>query len=563
VFDRGYGLLGAQMRTLRLLASILTFGVVGCSFLLDSGNEKQCVNSDDCLKRGPDFQGTICETNPGPSLNSCVPTPPQNECASNLNCDIGSICIEGAAGLKRCQRLDLSACTRQTEDPRGNDVLIIGMLADIGPNDPEAFDDSFAYWGAELAIKQFNTVAGGFPSISGMDRPKRAMLLGCSQATPRTSASALAQLGAVAIVGPTRDSVLTAAAEQTVPRSVPLVGGWISDTNTPVARASGRVWATGPLRSELFEPLKGVLEQAATAIKQQVSTPAASTLRVAVISDVDNFASFGPLADERLVFNGKSALENQNDASCNNCYKRFVLGKNTAAEIASFAPNVVIPYTSAGFGYSLLPNLETAFRNAALKPVYIVPFAEEDDGFARTVTDRKRLLFLGQTQSSTYASFANQFREAYGVKPTLSAAKAYEATQLILYGVFSTTQAKVVKVDGQATMKAAPGISALNFTIALSDARVTSRDTNVDVTPRVNAGVTELNETGLPALKGGKDIHYNGLLSPLDMETIRFSAEGAFTLYCMNAAGDLVSTTNNTGTGATKGKFEKAVTLCP
>jgi hypothetical protein len=537
-----------------------SMATVGCSLIVDTGAQIQCKTAEDCLKRGPDFVATLCETS-GPAANTCVPVPEQEECTNNLTCvssrGPGNICVRGPKG-RRCEKIDYAACPRRTGDPEASDVHLIGMLGDFGPNDASYFEDNHAFLGAQLAIRHWNQKAS-LPSPVAGDPPKRAILLACTQSTPRTSARVLVNLGAVAIVGPTRDDALGPAAEQTVPGAVTMIGGWTSDTAvTSVPRSAGRVWLTSPVRSELMAPLSDVLDQAAAAIKQQVGgNPTA--LRVAVLVGSGNFEPFGPLADERLRFNGKTALENQGN------YKRFSVDKTTpqvlANEVSAYAPNVIVAFASKRFGASYVGPLEAALKSASLKPSYVVPMYEEDDNILKNIGDRKRLLWLGPTRSPAYPTFVNAFSEAYkgdsavGPRATLSAARAYEATQLVLYGMYATTQRTAVQQN-------IPGISPANFAVALSGGRVTAKSTDAI---RVNAGINDILDKGLPALnssdvKDSKDIRFVGLLSPLEMDTGgRYAPEGSWTTYCQDNTGAYVSG----GAVFTKGKFDKSVGLCP
>src|SRR5690606_22139209 len=120
-------------------------------------------------------------------------------------------------------------------------------------------------------------------------------------------------------------AVVETLAQGKVPSFTPWMNG---NPSAVIPESAGIAWIASFLRPEVVPPLNALVAEQETRIRTQ-RVPAPASIRVATVinqptsTGFNSFAEYGELMDQRLVFNGKSAVENQRDPACGNCYQRF------------------------------------------------------------------------------------------------------------------------------------------------------------------------------------------------------------------------------------------------
>lgn len=505
----------------------------------------QCNTDSDCTSRGPDFRETGCSTS-GTSKGFCVDTRSlriNGECGSNADCvDIsgpGSVCSIGEDSLARCVRVVTEECPSYVGDPFIEGTVLFGVMGEISPEDTGFARDFPLLAAADLAISEFQS-----DNALELNGKRRVAVIGCSESKPRLAAAHLAQLGVKAVVGPTSETRLLRVAEQLSPQGIPLFTGHVGQNAAAALPASnGLVFLTTPSRDGWISALNAYLPEASTDVK---AARGLTSVRVAVVLGPE-FATFGPLMRERLVFNGKTALQNQNDAACGNCFTLVeTAGKSASAiadEVSAFAPQFIIPLVDTSWGASMLSAVESKYTGAqATRPIYVHPMMrDEDTGYRQlNVADPAvRSRFVGlwpERDEGVLASFRERYRTRsspadgrLGIAPTVSAIKTYENMLLVLYASYAAGRgsedgdfdgralaAAVADVTAAGAPPIAPGpLSMLEAILALNKS-----------------------DGAMPKPKYGT-IDFNGLYTPFE-----FGADQTVTnriqLTCINAAGQYV-----------------------
>jgi hypothetical protein len=247
--------------------------------------------------------------------------------------------------------------------------------------------------------------------------------------------------------------------------------------------------------------------------------------------------------DQRLVFNGKSAVENERDVACRNCYSRFETSQfdkaaveQRADEILAFNPHFIIPFTDIDWGAQLLPTLEQKYAAAPStvnRPIYLHPFLQiEDAGYkSLPVTDpalRRRVTGIRPLRDNSFEVFQNKFREAVrpisapdqlGPEPNPGAGRAFETALLVLFATYS---ALLDKAD------------AVPQDVALAIEKVTDSTASTKVTLNdIALGVRRLNERAR--------IDLDGLFTFFDFDPNTSSAPPTWTTWCLGSAGQYLS----------------------
>ncbi|HEU4408808.1 MAG TPA: hypothetical protein VFS43_26340 [Polyangiaceae bacterium] len=528
-----------------VLALCCLFALAPACSVAVADDPVQCEADADCEGRGPDFAGTACAT-AGPRKGFCVDQFPSDlggECAANADCvDVtgpGSICAP-ADGTTRCERLLTEQCPLYIGDPFIERTVIYGLLGDVLPQDPSYVRDAGLVAAAKLAVDEFQADAG--VELSGR---RRVSFVVCSQATPRASASHLLRLGAKAIVGPSEGDKLAAVAELTGPAGVPVFAGYLDEnTAAAVPEASGLVFLSGASRASAVAALSAFLGENAAAL---LAPSGATHLRVMTVlgSETERYAAF--LA-ERLTFNGKTAVQNQNDPACGSCYLNADATGGPAAlaaAAAAFRPHVVVPLMNASWGATFLPAVEAALGDLP-GPVYLHPALREvDPGYivlGRSAPDlADRVVGLWPARDEGVASsFRDRYQDATapsagvpGPAPNVSATRVYENTFLVLLASYA---AALESPDGDFR----------GADLARAVAAVTSPGgTRAGAGPLdIASAVQALNRR---ALQGGGDpaataVDLDGILSTFEFDPNQSSAS-RWQLWCLDgAAGRYVGT---------------------
>jgi hypothetical protein len=516
----------------KLLLSLAALStVIACSAIVTE-DAIQCSTDADCAARGPDFEGTVCAAN---GFCQEKPTPPP-ECTKNSECKSkgdGFVC----SGLARkCVSLADDQCKVAYGNPLEDGAVILGLLSEIAQDDTQYFREQQHLTAAKLAFSEYFDKSGAtFPG------GRKAALVACTQRFPRRAAAYLANIGALAVIGPSDEGRQRAVVETLAQGHVPSFTPWMNGNPAAVIpESTGVAWIASFLRADVVPPLNALVAEQETHIKTK-RVPAPATIRVAtVISEgtpgtFNAFAEYGDLMDQRLLFNGKSAVENQRDPSCGNCYERFQTGQaaksvveDRARSIVAFKPDVVIPFTDIDWGAQLLPKLEELYAlepDTTPRPIYVQPFLQiEEQGykFLNVADDsiRSRITGIRPVRDNSFEVFQNKFRDAYrppsapdklGGDPNPGAGRAFETALLLLFA-------------SHAALIDDPAAGPQSVVKALR--KVTDKSASTKVTLNdISSGVARLN---------AKDsIELVGLFTSFDFDEKTQSARASWATWCV------------------------------
>lgn len=512
------------------------FGAVLACTAIVSEDAVQCVTDADCEKRGPDFEDTTCLP-----TGLCAPKrAPPPECTKNSDCRSRGDNQVCSSIHHRCVNVTSDECTVAYGDPLVDGTVLYGLLSEVGRDDSFYFREQQHLSAAKLAFSEFFDKAGvRFPGDRG------AALVACSEHFPRKASAHLANLGVKAVIGPSSEEKQKAVVETLIPARVPSFSPWINGNPSSVLpEPAGFAWLVGAKRSDVVAPLNALLAEQEAKLKLD-SGGSIQTVRVAVVVNAppppsfNPFAEYGALMDQRLVFNGKSAVENERDVVCDHCYKRFATSQSEksvvdqrAAEILAFNPHFIIPFTDMDWGAQLLPKLEEKYAAAPSttnRPIYLQPFLQiEDAGYkslpVANADVRRRITGIRPLRDNSFEVFQNKFREAFrpvsapqklGPEPNPGAGRAFETALLLL---FATYAALLEKVD--VTPKDVIG-AIENVTDSRASTKITLND--------IQLGVQRLNAKSA--------IDLDGLFTFFDFDLQTNSAPPTWTTWCVGPAG--------------------------
>lgn len=438
-------------KTLFSLAAIAS--VLACSAIV-SEDATQCSNDGDCAARGPDFVDTVCG-----AKGFCEPKPaPPPECTKHSDCKDRGADMVCSALQQKCTSITMEDCKVEYGNPTEDGTVIIGLLSEIGQSDTLYFRQRQHLAAAKLAFREYFEKSGAtFPG------GRKAALVACTERFPRKVSAHLANIGALAVIGPSDEARQRAVIETLAQAKVPSFTPWMNGNPSAVIPESQSVaWIASFLRPEVVPPLNALVAEQEARIRTQ-RNPAPASIRIATVinepttSTFNSFAEYGELMDQRLVFNSKSAVENQNDPACGNCYKRFTTSQaakavveQRAKEIIAFRPDIIIPFADIDWGAQLLPKLEELYAlepETTFRPVYVHTFLQiEDQGYkflaAANDTVRKRITGIRPVRDNSFEVFSNKFQDAYrpvsapeklGGAPNPGAGRAFETALLLLF----------------------------------------------------------------------------------------------------------------------------------
>lgn len=525
-----------------VVRSLLLAAVIGalasCTLLVDE-DAAQCGIDADCAARGPDFSGTICSTQ-----GLCVPAPaPAPECTKNSECAAKGPDLVCNAQAEKCVPLKSDDCRIEFGDPTVDGAVFFGLMSEVKPDDSLYFRETQHAMAAKLAFQEFFDRSGArFPGDRG------AVLVVCGESAPRRAAAHLANLGVKAVIGPSNEGRQKAVVETLVPARIPSFSPWITGNPARVVTGStGLAWLTSFERSDVVAPLNGLLAEQETRLKTARSL---ENIRVAVIvgdggtSSFNPYAQYGDLMDQRLFFNGKSAVENGRDSTCGNCYRRFGTSEappdvvaQRANDILAFAPHFIIPLADLDFGAQLLPELETQYATLpeSSRPIYLHPFLQvEEPGYkslALSVGEtRRRITGIRPLRDNGFELFQDKFKEAFrppsnpeglGPEPNVGAGRSFEAALLVLF----STYAALVE-NGAAT----PADVALALE-RVTDTTIAERVTLLDIS------------RGISRVNARERINLDGLFSAFDFDPATNTSRATWTTWCLGQQGQLLSGT--------------------
>jgi hypothetical protein len=521
----------------RTLSVIALSALVACTAVV-SEDPVQCSTDQDCAARGPDFVDTICST-----AGTCVSKPPPPaECTKHSDCASKGADFVCSDLSGTCQKVTSEDCQVAYGKPTEDGTIILGLLSEISRDDTLYFRQNQHLLAAQLAFTEFF-------EKSGVTLPggRKAALVACTEHFPRRASAHLANIGVKAIIGPADEGRQKAVIETLLQVKVPSFSPWMNGNPSAVIPESGAVtFFPAFQRPEVVAPVNALLAEIEPRLKAERGT---ANLRVAVIvnktatSAYDTYAEYGDLMDQRLIFNGKSAVENERDASCGNCYKRFATSQATldivgerAKAIIDFKPDVIIPFADIDWGAQLLPKLEldyAALPGNVNRPVYLHPFLQiEDQGYkSLKVSDaslRRRITGIRPLRDNSFEVFANKFKEftrpksapeKVGPEPNPGAGRAFETTFLLLFASYAAL-VDDPKAGPQAVVAALP--------------KVTQRGAPTKVT---------LNDIalGIQRLNAKEAIDLEGLFTFFDFNEKTHAANAIWTTWCVGEKGQYLS----------------------
>lgn len=537
-------------RSIPLRTKVLALGglalLVACTSVV-SEDAVQCSSDADCLARGPDFVDSVC--NPTGLCEAKAPTavteaPP--ECTKTSDCSSKGANLVCSPIHKKCAPLPLSdgECSVAYGDPMADGAVLFGLLSEIGHDDTLYFRQQQHLTAARLAFQEFFDKAGVvFPGN------RKAALIACSEHYSRRVSAQLANIGVRAVIGPSSEERQKPVVETLIKARVPSFSPWINgNPSSVIPEATGFAWLAGFRRADVVAPLNALMAEQEAKLKAD-SAGAITSVRVAVIintpssSSFNAFAEYGDLMDQRLIFNGKSAVENQRDAACNNCYQRFetsqaalnVVAKR-AQDIVAFNPHFIVPFADIDWGAQLLPKLEELYAAAPVttnRPIYLQTFLQiEDAGYKSLNTAdaavRKRVTGIRPIRDNSFEVFQNKFREAVrpvsdpsklGPDPNPGAGRAFETALLLLMSTYSALQDKA---------DAAPEdvVAALK---TVTDPAAATKVTLNDI------------QIGIAALNKKEHVKLSGLFTTFDFDGTTYSAPPTWTTWCLGDKGQYVS----------------------
>lgn len=443
-----------RIPSLLVLCGILgSLPPIGCSAIV-AADPVQCTSDSECTARGPDFQGTGCAL-AGPNKGFCVENRSASvgECTTNADCvDLtgpGSVCTVDAA-QPRCVPLLGDDCPLTYGNPFVENTVTFALLGDFTANDPGRGRDLGNFEAASLALSEFQQ-----QSSFALAGNRRIALVGCSQARPKATTARLAAAGIKAILGPSDPAKLVRVVEQSGAFGIPVFAtSAAQNTAVSVPGGTSAVFLTGSSQDGVVAGINGVLSDLSGTVRAARNR---GFVRVAVLVD-GSLEAYAPVLREKLIFNGKTALQNQADASCANCYTAVSLTRDgapiapseIAASLAEFKADIVIPLSEGGFG-NYLARVE-ALPAPAVPPYYLAPFIDVEDASYRVElashsTLQSRVIgFRPLRQESAYASFESRYRSfaaaeaGPGPMPSLQNVRIYEATQLAIYSTFMASR---------------------------------------------------------------------------------------------------------------------------
>lgn len=537
----------------KLVSAALLAGVVACTAIV-STDATQCSTTPDCTKRGPDFVNTTCSA--GLCVASAAATVSiPHECNTNADCaskGAGMVC---SSNFFKCAPTTSADCKVAYGDPTAEGTVLYGLMSEIGRDDTLYFRQEQNLTGAVLAFKQFFETAN-----IQLPGNRKGALIACSEHSPNAASALLANAGVKAVIGPADEQHQTAIVQTLLPAHIPTFSPWINGNPASVIPGSdGYSWLAGFQRSDVIPPLNALLAER----EAQLRLHGANSIRVAVIVNTDPttataFTEYGTFADQRLLFNGKTAVENQDDPGCGNCYQRFGTNQTDkatvdqrATDIFNFKPDVIIPFTDIDWGAQLLPALEAKFA-ATLdeRPYYLPPFLQiEDAGYkslnVSAASLRARIQGIRPLRDNSFEVFANEFKAAYpppsdptaaGPDPNPGAGHGFETSLLLLLATYAALTDDPNATPDQ-VVAALPKIT--------DDAA--GRVTLTDLVPAIGQ------------LNAKAHINFDGLFTFFDFDATSHSAPAKWTTWCVGPQGQYTSS----GRVFASGLFDGTAGDCP
>jgi ABC-type branched-subunit amino acid transport system substrate-binding protein len=526
------------MRTkLFAFTALASLAAAACSLIVERGAE-QCSTDADCQNRGPLFAGTVCGAD-----KTCAPPPdvfdggsdatpdtgPQVECTTNEQC------ISMAAGAASICRKDTNKCVPVLVDGcetvrswnatgaplegadavRDDDTVLIGSLVALRAPGFAGARSLARAQGAELAVNELMTNAGGLPPAPGRTKRRPVAIVSCNDyelisPTPpvpaaQRSANQLWALGVPAVMGANTSGTSTLVLPSLPKRGVFLIAPTATSATLTSADDDGLFFRTAPSDEVQSIPLADRIMAAA---------PDVSTKKVFVMYTNDTYGQgLYSSTVSKLTRNGLPLTNDSNAPYLKATPYPFEASADLSTFVAqalTFKPDVVVLFGNTFAVTNFVVKLESQWSSTgAPRPTYIgsdaykgataaITADEGDGGVGSSPPFRSR--FEGTAPgraTATTQSFVIRFEPRYGpdYSKTFGTANAYDGAYVILYGLAATA-----------------GKPATGKSVAEGVTKLVGGANKYDVGP------TDMNKA-LSALTSGQSIDLNGASGPLDFDS--------------------------------------------
>ncbi len=524
------------MRVLRIAAALVFLSGIGCSLLLSTAEPMQCRSQRDCAAN-PGLRDRVCEEGfcVVPRLDPSQVSPPSEGCTSTDHCTQmnggkASVCrIAGGT----CTPLQTASCGDIRGDWKDPQAIFVGTILPFHhkqPSGPPVADPYASRVGRaiDLGLEELNAALPNGLPIAGKPRGHFAVLHCDSSLNDAGAREAMKHLTEVVgaravIVGSDQD--LAAVRAQALTSKTAVV---CSDCIGP--------FAPGPFAWRIVPPLAYEAPMAAWRVgelEKQIKASSAppAVLKVAVLSAPESAATaFVSALLEKLVFNGKPALENGPAflarTTENPQEGSPVIPQVHAAAIVSFEPDVVVVAMGEDFPKHYLPQIEATWTSAKPKPHYVMTaLSSNASPFASVIgsTDdlRRRLSGTRPVTDPVVAdailAYETRYFNRFNYERADGNFSGYDAFYATAYAIAGAAITDPV-LDG-------PHIDA-------AFGRLRSG-------PAIEVGLTKVGTAlellGIP----GASIDLHGFVTPLDWDvTTRELAMTETGLYCFERSGD-------------------------
>jgi hypothetical protein len=434
-------------------------------------------------------------------------------------------------GDGECVPLESARCTLRAEkgDVENDATIWIGTMFPMTGPDAAGFGQESVN-AADLARRDFMTIARGVPSPSAGGAPRPIGLITCDDADDaEDSAVHLADRVRVpAVVGfYGSQEVIDLATGVFIPKGVLAMATQNKSsliTTLPHPPGSPRlVWRTTTSASQGAAPVSAVVREVLEPAIKPLLGPG-EPLRVALIRSGNAMGlSVSDAFFSALRFNGRSALEN------GAAYREFLVedeadaSKDAAlvAQLLKLKPHVVIlPGTDGGATPRLLEPIERGWRGGpALRPRYVVSgYILGDDFFAflgRSAERRRRFLGVNPPASTVpNAKLTMHYNESFAPKVPLTASPGavYDAVYVLAYALYA--------LGGE------PGTTVSGTSLARAIGRLVPPGAPVDVGP---ANIFD----AFNVLRAGRNIDLDGAATRLDFDLATGDSPTDFAVLCI------------------------------
>ncbi len=459
-----------------------------------------------------------------------VATPAPRGCTSN------AACVKDAGGKAAICRRDDGACValesahcKIMADPGAveNDATLW-----IGTMFPMSGPDAVA-WGtesvnaAELARRDFMTIARGIPSTTPGREPRPIGLVACDdESDALATARHLVDVRVPAVIGfGSSQEVIDLASAVFIPAGVVAMATQNQSaliTTIPHPPGAPRlVWRTTITAAQSALPVSALVAEVVEPQVRAVLGPG-EPMRVALFRPKNTGGlSISDAYFGSLRFNGKSALENGYD------YRELVWDEDApdfyelAAEVIKFKPHLVLLTGAQGTAKTFLAPIEAGWSKGQPRPSYVISnYIVGADFFAFLGKDPElRRRFIGvapSTATVANAKLTQHYNETFSPKVprTATPGAVYDALYVVAYGAYTLGDAPLAGAS-----------------LARAFERLLPAGPPIDVGP---AKIFDV----FAALRAGQNVDLGGAATRLDFEPATGNTPADFTVLCVGRDAD-------------------------